>query len=803
MQQHLMLIPSLACQAGCHYCFGPQRGCDAAMTQQTLEAVSRWLREYSNNTPLDITFHGGEPLLPGVDFYRTALPLLKKNLASHTVCFAVQSNLWLLTDELCKLFVEHEVSIGTSLDGPEDINDAQRGSGYFRKTMAGIKLARSHGLSVGCICTFTKQSADRAGEVFDFFLGEGLDFSIHAAVPAMGRADNAYALPPSKHASLLVGLLERYLDNTKKVRISTLDAMCRSVSAGKGGICTFGDCLGQYLAVDPHGWVYPCQRFAGMEAFRLGNVHDKPTTVDFENTATWRALKDRQNRIEAACGGCSHLAYCRGGCPYSALTANHGDFGDALRDPHCPAYSQTFDAISDRAMAEVFSEENLAAVVNGVSTKYGMLRKGKLLQIMRGDPHPRDVVRQARKAVAAVALGVCQTPEDALQRLEQAGVITNPSQALGSLRGLRRQLDAQSQQDLINAYIHVTSACNLACGHCYIPASGSGNGNSFLQVETIASLVRQAAEAGFAKAVITGGEPLVHPQFDSLLDVLGSLRQLVKPMQIVLRTNLVSPLTDKLVEQLLSSIDEVVVSVDGNRISHDAQRAKGSYERTVQNLRFLVNQRSHIKKIHAGTTHPVARISIATTLMPPQMEGNEGESARALGEELDVSVRFKPVLPLGRGAALAVAPAFHSSLEESDEPVVRSSQPVATCGLGMNLYVGPDGACYPCYALSTSRHYLGNAVDEGLRQVLTRNDAYREVTVNSNAQCRTCALRYLCGGYCRAWSQSNDPDSPPPDCSALYQRAQEILRMALETLEVKKESWLKAGLPQSEGHVND
>jgi uncharacterized protein len=51
-----------------------------------------------------------------------ALPLLRDGLAPRRVRFAAQSNLWLLTDELCELFAEHGVSLGTSLDGPEALN---------------------------------------------------------------------------------------------------------------------------------------------------------------------------------------------------------------------------------------------------------------------------------------------------------------------------------------------------------------------------------------------------------------------------------------------------------------------------------------------------------------------------------------------------------------------------------------------------------------------------------------------------------------------------------------------------------
>jgi uncharacterized protein len=77
-----------------------------------------------------------------------AIPQLLGGLFPNKVHFGIQSNLWLLTEELCQLFKEHKVSLATSLDGPQIINDAQRGQGYFQKTMKGIQLARSHGLNV-------------------------------------------------------------------------------------------------------------------------------------------------------------------------------------------------------------------------------------------------------------------------------------------------------------------------------------------------------------------------------------------------------------------------------------------------------------------------------------------------------------------------------------------------------------------------------------------------------------------------------------------------------------------------------
>jgi uncharacterized protein len=111
----------------------------------------------------------------------------------------------------------------------------------------------------------------------------------------------------------------------------------------------------------------------------------------------------------------------------------------------------------------------------------------------------------------------------------------------------------------------------------------------------------------------------------------------------------------------------------------------------------------------------------------------------------------------------------------------------------MNLYIAPGGESYPCYALMGAGHNLGNAFNGGLAGVLERNNVYRRVTVDSNRKCGRCDLRYLCGGFCRAWSSS--PDAPPTDCAALYEQARGTLLSALDVLDVSIEQWQAIGSP--------
>jgi uncharacterized protein len=756
------------------------------MSMDVVEAASRWQRSYRDK--LGITFHGGEPLVAGVDFYLTALSLLQDALAHRRVRFSMQSNLWLLTDELCAVLKKYNVSIGTSLDGPERITDAQRGHGYFKQTMKGIELARSHGIDVGCICTFTPSSLPHLREIFDFFVEERLNFTVHACTPSLRQEVGDWALSAGEHGRMLADSLDLYLENLDQIKISTLDSLCRSVSAGRGGVCTFGDCLGEYLAVGPDGSIYPCQRFAGIPSYAMGNVLDAPFPEKLRNSRVWRMFANRQNHVREECGDCAYFNLCRGGCPYNALVAGNGQFR-SLKDPHCAAYGHILTRITDQALDEVFSEENIREVVARPDGDAGLLRRGKLLSLMRNGPHPYETARNARRLVAAVVLGTTSSAAQATEKLQSLGLLYGKRWDLASVQALQDRLNTQSS-GYNKLYLHVTFACNLRCSHCYAEA---GSASAVLSVDDTIEACREAARLGFQGAVITGGEPLMHPERDRLLDGLASIREEVKPTLTVLRTNLAVEADDDLLKRIGLSADEVVVSVDGDRKTHDERRGKGSYDRTVRNLETLK---------HIGYN---ADLKLAATLAVNQANGAPGDAVRALAKELDLGrPRFRPLLPLGRAARLELEAESETTWGHMDprEIIDFGYAPSATCGLGQNLYVEPDGRSYPCYTWHGEQWYMGSIIKDGLEAVVNsrRFTELREHTVNTNLLCKQCALRYLCGGVCRAWdrlpaSLQTDLDAPPMNCPNQKNRARLIFLNALERLNVTEEMWSAVGFP--------
>jgi uncharacterized protein len=178
-----MLIPTLNCPAHCRYCWSSEHG-SPVMDIDTIREVVAWLHDFGEER-VTFTFHGGEPLLPGADFYREALPVLSAGLQHMNPDFAMQTNLWLMTPELAKIFAEYNIPLGSSIDGPETLNDLQRGKGYFKKTMKGYQTARNAGVRVSFICTFTSGSFDRWEDIVGFFDDQRFVMKLHPALPSL------------------------------------------------------------------------------------------------------------------------------------------------------------------------------------------------------------------------------------------------------------------------------------------------------------------------------------------------------------------------------------------------------------------------------------------------------------------------------------------------------------------------------------------------------------------------------------------------------------------------------------------
>ncbi|HYA32674.1 MAG TPA: TIGR04083 family peptide-modifying radical SAM enzyme [Candidatus Bathyarchaeia archaeon] len=342
---HVMIVPTLGCPSKCAYCWSSDVN-SPVMGIETIKDIVKWLAEFRTD-PVTFTFHGGEPLLAGPEFYRQALPILLGKLERITPSFALQTNLWKLTPELAQVLAEYDVPIGSSLDGPQELNDFQRSEGYYERTMRGYELAKSYGLRVQFICTFTSRSVQFKEQIFDYFLENGLTLKLHPALPSLrGDEPHKWALSPKMYGELLVYLMDQYLDNLNRIEVRNINDYCRSVLTRRGTVCTFVDCMDSTFAVGPDGSIYPCYRFVGMQEYVMGHVRNCPSQKDLAESAVGLLMRRYKAHVDQECNHCKHIRYCRGGCPYNAMAGTNGEIIGV--DPHCLAYKRIFDEIVDR-----------------------------------------------------------------------------------------------------------------------------------------------------------------------------------------------------------------------------------------------------------------------------------------------------------------------------------------------------------------------------------------------------------------------------------------------------------------------
>lgn len=322
------------------------------MNIEIVHQIVDWLKGFRDDQ-LTITFHGGEPLLAGAGFYRVALPLLAEGLAHLEPNFAMQTNLWRLTPEIAQILAEYHIPLGSSLDGPQELNDYQRSKGYFEKTMRGYRIALDHGLKVSFICTFTAHSVKYRKEIVQFFMDNGFILKLHPALPSLRSHDPAkWALLPEEYGDLLVYLLDVSLDHLDTFEIMNINDLVKGVMIRHGTVCTYVDCMDSTYAVGPDGRIYPCYRFVGMDEYGMGYVRDRPSKEELTSSPVGKMLQEFKKTVDQSCCDCKHRVYCRGGCPYNAIAPNGGSIQTV--DPYCVAYRRIFDEITRRLDDELY-----------------------------------------------------------------------------------------------------------------------------------------------------------------------------------------------------------------------------------------------------------------------------------------------------------------------------------------------------------------------------------------------------------------------------------------------------------------
>jgi len=421
----------------------------------------------------------------------------------------------------------------------------------------------------------------------------------------------------------------------------------------------------------------------------------------------------------------------------------------------------------------------------GVSDQVSPLfAKGRIIDIVNV-AHPYDLSRTAKRVVAAYEYARCGDIETTAGRLAEMGIGRSETSAARSLGRMAAQMDMRGVGSKV--YLHVTWNCQLKCRHCYASAHSAAH-EADMRVEDIVKIAAEAHQCGFAEIVMTGGEPLMHRDLPRLLAALSALRQKDHTIRLALRTNLSLPLTLADWVRLSRAFDRIVVSLDGDKAHHDLRRGDGSYDAIVGNLTVYSRNRREIL-VQCGGVRPAA-LSLASAFSPEDIQSGQGRHVKAVGDEFGIRhVTMRPILPLG-SAGDGAKPLKYPAHPQNEAPWVvlkRGFTPQKTCGIGEELYIEPSGDVFPCYAYHKEHAKIGNAVQTSVAHIMASPAflSYCGHSVDTNAGCKTCEYRYLCGGLCKAWEGERaqyDLDAAPTNCGVRKESVRRLYEAALAYL---------------------
>jgi radical SAM protein with 4Fe4S-binding SPASM domain len=109
-------------------------------------------------------------------------------------------------------------------------------------------------------------------------------------------------------------------------------------------------------------------------------------------------------------------------------------------------------------------------------------------------------------------------------------------------------------------YFYLTEGCNLRCRHCWIAPKYQSEGNTYpaLDLDLFKSIIEQAKLLGLTGVKLTGGEPLLHPAINEILEHIQT-----EDLRLTVETNGVLCVAE-LAEKMAACKDPFVsVSLDG------------------------------------------------------------------------------------------------------------------------------------------------------------------------------------------------------------------------------------------------
>ena len=369
---YVMLKPAGAhCNLACKYCYYLEKNKLYPTAQRHLmsdEMLEQFTREYIEAQTMNqvlFTWHGGEPLLRSIDFYRKALSLQQKYAGGRRIDNVIQTNGTLLTDEWCEFFAQNHWLVGISIDGPQPDHDHYRltaaGKPSWKKVMQGIKLLKKHGVEWNAMAVVNTYNANHPLEFYRFFKENGCQFlQFTPIVERQTRHEDGRTLAsladkdeiplseasvaPEQWGYFLCAIFDEWVrKDVGKIFVEIFDCTLANWMGISPGICAYSKECGHAGVMEHNGDVYSCDHFVFPE-YKLGNIRDH-SLIDMlygEQQQEFSRLK--HSSLPRQCKECDMKFACHGECPKNRFMKDK--YGDSGLNYLCPGYYHYYQHVA-------------------------------------------------------------------------------------------------------------------------------------------------------------------------------------------------------------------------------------------------------------------------------------------------------------------------------------------------------------------------------------------------------------------------------------------------------------------------
>ncbi len=369
---YVMLKPAGAhCNLACKYCYYLEKNKLYPTAQRHLmsdDMLEQFTREYIEAQTMSqvlFTWHGGEPLLRSIDFYRKALSLQQKYAGGRRIDNVIQTNGTLLTDEWCEFFAQNHWLVGISIDGPQPDHDHYRltaaGKPSWKKVMQGIKLLKKHGVEWNAMAVVNAYNANHPLEFYRFFKENGCQFlQFTPIVERLTRHEDGRTLAsladkdeislseasvaPEQWGYFLCAIFDEWVrKDVGKIFVEIFDCTLANWMGISPGICAYSKECGHAGVMEHNGDVYSCDHFVFPE-YKLGNIRDH-SLIDMlygEQQQEFSRLK--HSSLPRQCKECDMEFACHGECPKNRFMKDK--YGDSGLNYLCPGYYHYYQHVA-------------------------------------------------------------------------------------------------------------------------------------------------------------------------------------------------------------------------------------------------------------------------------------------------------------------------------------------------------------------------------------------------------------------------------------------------------------------------